>query len=394
MMLRANVREACRSLYAAQQRSLLALIGIVIGIGSVIAMISVGQIVQVEALKEFEELGTNILTIAVINREQRSAAARLALADALALPRQTRAIEAAAPMIRMYGAMRYAGKRLDNDGAIGVTAAIMDLDKLELAAGRFISDWDVQQRYGVVGAELAKRLRAAGARRVVGQQIKVDQRLYTIVGVLKPMAQGRRRANPNRAVYLPITTMMRDFPRHTIREITARIRPHIHYKQAEAEAQAHFRRVAPAAQIAVQSAEQLIESMQRQMRLFALLLGAIGSISLVVGGIGVMNVMLVSVVERRKEIGIRRALGARRGDIQLQFLIESLILSLLGGAFGLSLGVAMSYVVCRVGDWGFFVSPLALMLGVGVASGVGLFFGFYPARQAARLDPIAALRSE
>ena len=188
--------------------------------------------------------------------------------------------------------------------------------------------------------------------------------------------------------------MMRDFPRHSIREITARIRPHIHYQQAETEAQAHFRRVAPAAPIAVQSAEQLIESMQRQMRLFALLLGAIGSISLVVGGIGVINVMLVSVVERRKEIGIRRALGARRGDIQLQFLIESLILSLLGGAFGLSLGVAISYVVCQVGDWGFFVSPLALVLGVGVASGVGLFFGFYPERQAARLDPIAALRSE
>ena len=169
--------------------------------------------------------------------------------------------------------------------------------------------------------------------------------------------------------------------------------PNVPHTQATAAVQAYFRRVAPNLEVRVRSAKELIASMQRQTQLFALLLGAIGSISLIVGGIGVMNVMLVSVTERRKEIGIRRALGAKRGDIQLQFLIESLVLSLLGGVFGMGLGIGVAYGACQYGNWEFFVSTMALLLGVGVSSGVGLFFGFYPARQAARLDPITALRS-
>ena len=134
--------------------------------------------------------------------------------------------------------------------------------------------------------------------------------------------------------------------------------------------------------------------MYKQMRLFALLLGTVGGISLLVGGIGVMNIMLVSVTERRLEIGVRRALGARRADIQRQFLIESMILSLLGGVIGIALGVGASYAICRYTGWAFQVSFPAVGLGVGVASGAGVFFGFYPAYQAARLDPVVALRGK
>ena len=128
--------------------------------------------------------------------------------------------------------------------------------------------------------------------------------------------------------------------------------------------------------------------------MFALLLGAVGGIALLLGGIGVMNVMLVSVTERRVEIGIRRALGARRRDIQWQFLIESIILSLVGGGFGIALGIGASYVICRLSSWAFQVPVVAVVLGVGVAGAAGVFFGFYPAWQAARLDPIAALRGK
>ena len=142
------------------------------------------------------------------------------------------------------------------------------------------------------------------------------------------------------------------------------------------------------------SAEELIERMEKQMKLFTLLLGAVGSISLIVGGVGVMNVMLVSVTERRREIGIRRALGAKRGGIQSQFLIESMILSIIGGIFGIGLGVAASYVIAHFSKWEFLISYPAILLGFGVSSVVGIFFGFYPAHQAARLDPIAALRSD
>ena len=144
----------------------------------------------------------------------------------------------------------------------------------------------------------------------------------------------------------------------------------------------------------IDSPKTLIERMHDQMRLFTLLLGAVGGISLLVGGIGIMNVMLISITERRLEIGIRRALGARRRDIQGQFLIESIILSLLGGAMGLALGIGASYVICQFTNWTFVIPAMSIVLGVGVATAAGLFFGYYPAWQAARLDPIAALRGK
>ena len=134
--------------------------------------------------------------------------------------------------------------------------------------------------------------------------------------------------------------------------------------------------------------------MKKQMQMFTLLLGAIGSISLIVGGVGVMNVMLVSVSERKKEIGIRRAIGARQSDIQTQFLIESLVLCFVGGILGISVGIGASWVIAHVSHWQFIFSMVSVFLGVGVSVGVGIFFGFYPARQAARLSPIEALRAE
>ncbi|NCA91299.1 MAG: FtsX-like permease family protein, partial [Gammaproteobacteria bacterium] len=159
-----------------------------------------------------------------------------------------------------------------------------------------------------------------------------------------------------------------------------------------AQAQAYFQ--ARRQPVRARSPEEIIAQMEKQMRMFTLLAGAIGSISLIVGGIGVMNVMLVSVTERRREIGVRRALGARQGDIQQQFLVESVILSLLGGLFGILLGVGASWLTAYLAYWKFLLSLDAILLGVGVASAVGIFFGFYPARQAARLDPIQALRAD
>lgn len=146
--------------------------------------------------------------------------------------------------------------------------------------------------------------------------------------------------------------------------------------------------------VQVQTAEELIRQMQTQMRMFTLLIGVIGCISLIVGGVGVMNVMLVSVSERKKEIGIRRALGAQQQDIRNQFLAESVILCSVGGIIGIMIGIGASYIVARFFDWGFLISNIAVVLGVTVSFIAGVFFGFYPARQAARLNPIDALRAE
>ncbi len=172
----------------------------------------------------------------------------------------------------------------------------------------------------------------------------------------------------------------------------ARMSPNTDYRDATKQIQNWFRYRAPAAKVAVRSAEELIEHLHRQMRLYTLLLGTVGGIALLVGGIGVMNVMLVSVAERKAEIGIRRALGARRRDIQAQFLSEAMILSLLGGVAGAVLAILTTYGICRFTGWVFTVSVDGTVLGTVVAGGAGILFGLYPAHQAARLDPVAALQ--
>lgn len=303
-------------------------------------------------------------------------------------------IVAAAPWIRTNGQFSHAGKPIGDGPVLGVGASFAGLNKLRLASGRFISDLDFRRHYCVVGAGVARAMRRAGVEQVVGEPIKLMGRVFTVVGEEQPVAaQGLRTYNADRAVYLPITTAQRIFDDPEIRDVIARMRPDADHVAAAAAVRAHFRSQSPDLDVQVQSAQQLIEQMQRQSRLFTLLLGAVGAISLIVGGVGVMNVMLSSVTERRREIGIRRALGARRRDIQNQFLTESVILSLVGGVAGIALGTGASYGICSVTGWPFLVSPLAIVFGFGMASGVGVFFGFLPAYQAARLDPINALRA-
>ena len=386
--VRKNIKEAATSLYAAKQRSVIALLGIVIGIGSVIALLSIGFIYKQETLKRFEDLGTDTLNIR--NDSLREEAFRLN--DVIRLAAETSSISLAAPWLSSFETFTHNGREIGVGRAVGVTAAMADMRKLTLETGRFISDLDYRQFYCVVGAELAQAMRAMGVEDILGQRIKAKRRLYTVVGVLNDAPRGRD-LEPNRSVFVPITTAQRVFEVRKINYIFARMAPNTHYVAATADVVAYFQRKAPLLEIDVISAEELIEQIQEQMQLITLLLGVIGSIALIVGGVGVMNVMLVSVAERRQEIGLRRALGARRKDIETQFLIESLILSLLGGLLGIILGVASSYVICLFTGWDFSLYLPSIVFGVGVASGIGIFFGLYPAHRAARLDPITALRA-
>ena len=394
-LVRTDLKVAISSLAVFRQRGLLALIGIVFGVGSVIAMVSIGTIVKNEILKQFQDLGTDVLTIRVLTggAANRGTETGISLEAANGIAKLS-TIEAVAPYLKTSGDISLDGRKVEQVELIGTTAALADLSNLSVAHGRFISDLDFRRYYCVIGAKIAADLRGRNAGRIIGELVRAGDAIYTVVGVLQRTPRGQRGFQVDQSVIIPISTAQRAFGYSDIRTVTARMRPNVHYATATEQVEKYISRVSRRLQAVVRSAEALIQQMYQQMRLFTLLLGTTGGIALLVGGIGVMNVMLISVSDRRVEIGIRRALGALRRDIQWQFLIESLILSALGGALGIVLGVGASYVICYFVGWTFLVSTLAVVLGVGVTVAVGIFFGFYPAYMAARLDPITALRGE
>ena len=387
------MKEAVVSLLGSKQRSLLALVGIMIGIASVIAMLSVGAVARQQALEQFRDLGTDFLSIGPQEPDSESAFA-LRLSDALGLLQQTSSITAVAPWSQGQGEIIYAGRRIASAPILGVTGSFAELHNLRFERGRDISDMDFRRYYCVVGARIASSMRSEAADRLVGQAIRIRGHLCTIIGVAREAPRsGMLPVDIDRSVLVPFSTAQRMFPEAGIQQISARLSPDAHHTAATEEVHGYFRRHVPGLSVWVASARRLIEQMQRQMQTFALLLAAIGSISMVVGGIGVMNVMLVSVTERRREIGVRRALGARRFDIQSQFLTESIVLSLVGGVLGIALGTGSTWGFCQFVGWTFLMDPNAVAMGVAMSCCVGVFFGLQPAVQAARLDPIAALRA-
>ena len=398
--LTATLREAVRSLYGARLRTLLGLVGIMIGIASVITMISTGEIAKSQSRKQFEALGTDILSIRKSDEMPAAAGRRdsvIRLEDALALAHTLASVSVAVPRITKEGTITYLSKSLSYGSMQGVTNGFARVNKLEVVEGRFVSDMDTGRYFAVVGAEVARAMRGLGARAAIGEALDIDGRLYTVVGVLADAPETYAlpfEVAANHSVFVPITTVRRIDPYAEIRLIIARTAAGVHYSAAIRDVKNFFAERSPKLALEVESAEQVIEQMESQLGLMTLLLGAVGSISLIVGGIGVMNIMLISVAERRREIGVRRALGANRGDIQRQFLIEALILTLGGGIAGVVVGTGAAYGICQFFEWGFLLSPTSIIAGVGVSSAVGLFFGFQPAYQASRLDPIVALQGD
>ena len=394
-ILNANARQAVDSLARARLRTALGLVGIMIGISSVIAMVSLGEIAREQARRQFEALGTDILLVRAPSAAGGSEA--ISLADAVGLAEMVSSIAEAAPRISGHGAFRHAGRAVGQGSVQGVTSAFASVNRLSLQAGRFVSQLDANRHFCVVGAAVAGEMRRAGTQRIVGETVEINDILFTVVGVLDPRAENYvlpLLVEADKSVFVPIAAAGRVVDDPAIDVVVARSRAGVGYRSAVADIRSYFRGRAPDLQLDIVAAEELVARMEAQMGIFTLLLGAVGSISLIVGGIGIMNIMLVSVAERRREIAIRRALGARRRDIQSQFLIESVILTLAGGVLGVLLGLAATWAICRFAEWTFLVSGMSVASGLGTATAAGLFFGFQPARQAARLDPIAGLQAE
>ena len=390
-LLQVNFNEAFRSLWGARQRSLLALVGIVIGIGSVIGMVSIGTIVQQEAIRQFKDMGIDVITIRKGSGD--SGTREFIVQDVLKITEEKRSVTSVAPYMTS-GTELVMGRQKINMEEMGVTPSFFDINKLVVVKGRSVTELDDNRYFCVVGTELAAFLGKTGDGNVLGRQVTAEGRVFTVIGVLDKVAEGGLRPyGLNRAILMPITTAARTFRNPQINTIMARIAPQVNITQIKADVRDFFQKKGRGIPVEVISAEELIERMKKQMQMFSLLLGAIGSISLIVGGIGVMNVMLISVTERRSEIGLRRALGAQQSDIQSQFLIESVLLCLAGGIIGIIIGVGVSYLFAYFSKWQFIMSYASIALGFGVSTAVGVFCGFYPARTAAKLDPIKALRS-
>jgi len=390
-LLQINFQEAFRSLWSSRQRSLLALIGIVIGIGSVIAMVSIGTIVQQESIRQFKDMGIDIITIRKSFSE--GAQSEFKVDILMKLPQEKRHILEVAPYV-VSGTEIYRGREKFSMEQMGVTASFFSLNKLQIREGRLLSELDQNRYCCVIGVELADFLRKTGKSQLIGDQIMANDRAYTIMGVLAQSAEGGLRPyGINRGLLVPLSTAVRSFQNADINTVMARVDASVPTAQIKTDIQDYFQKKSRGTQVEITSAEELIERMKKQMQMFSLLLGAIGSIALIVGGIGVMNVMLISVTERRSEIGLRRALGAQQSDIQSQFLIESVILCIVGGLIGIVLGIGIAFLFAYISKWQFVMSYSSVILGFGVSTLVGVFCGFYPARTAARLDPIKALRS-
>ncbi len=390
----AQLREATSRLLATPQRSLLTLTGIAVGAGAVIALVTVGSIARNEAAEQFRTLGADVLSVHAFLLESNAAGARktgLAPSDAVDLARLS-AIRDAAPYRIQQGDLRLA---IQGDRPVSIVGATRDLARLhdlELETGRFLSPLDGYRPFAVIGADVADSLRGEVQEPAPGATFRTDDTVYTIIGVLKREPLGPGAIRPNETVFLPLGYATRKAAIKDLTGITLRIAPEVHYLTASAAVMDHFRRLEPRLEVRVDSPVLLIEQMEAQMRLFALLLGTVGGISLVLGGVGLMNAMLGAVREQRTEIGIRRAFGARQSDIRRQYLTQSGLLCLLGGLAGTVLGLGTTLVISQFAGWTWQLSGTGIALGLGAAGAVGMGFGFYPARQAARLDPIQVLR--
>lgn len=388
--LREIALEAFENLRAQGQRSLLALLGILIGTASIVAMLAIGRMAQLETLKLFKDMGVDMVQLhAMPAAGGIGALDRRTVED---LPAHASSVIAAAPLTTDRATV-VAGATSADLGVTAVTAALRPLMGLRIAQGRFIAPADDAALVAVIGPGAARTLSAPGAPVAVGARIRIDDYLYTVVGVLGPRPPTALDPTDfEDAVMIPLGGAGRILSAPAPSTAMVRLRP-------GSDVQLEGARVArllanPSATIQTISAQDIIRTANAQKAIHGRLLTAIGAISLLVGGIGVMNVMLMGVMERRREIGLRAAIGASPRDVQAMFLVEAAALAFVGGVAGLLFGVLAAFAVAAASHWSFSLPLYALPLGPGVAALVGLAFGLYPAVKASRLDPIEALRAE
>jgi putative ABC transport system permease protein len=404
-----SLRVALQSLQANKLRSGLTMLGIVIGVAAVISLVAAGTGAQAQVLERFQGLGANVLIVQPGRAFFRgvsqggASAQSLTLDDVEAIARLSRTVVAVAPEYSTSAQVVY-GSHNTRASIVGVTPEYAAVQNWQVDQGRFLDAQDVASRakVAVLGSSVAEDLFGNGLVNPIGKTIKINRQNYQVVGVLKSKgATGFQ--NQDERVFIPLTTAQVRFGgagNDTVHAINLQVASADKMGLAQAEVRAilrarHGLTASQEDDFTVFNQTQIVEMVEQTTQTFTVLLGSIAAVSLVVGGIGIMNIMLVSVTERTREIGIRKAVGARRRDILGQFLLEAVVLSVVGGLVGILAGYGAAQVISPLlGLRRALVTAESVILALAVSIGVGLFFGIYPANRAARLNPIEALRYE
>ena len=391
-------------------RSVLTALGIIIGVAAVIVMISVGAGAQKQVDDVIKKLGSNLVIVVPGTttsggaRGARGSRRTLTEDDAIAIQNEVPTVKVSAPTVRGSGQIIF-GNQNWSTVIRGVTPDYGQAREWEIADGRWFSNDEVRSaaKVALIGETVSESL--FGNDNPVGQIIRIKRVPFTVIGTLVGKGETPMGNDMDDVVFIPLTTAKK----RTLggRRVSGRLVGVVFVKSNSAEVVddtirdmtkllrlRHKIRPGQPNDFFVRNLSSILEARANSSRVMNLLLAAVASISLIVGGIGIMNIMLVSVTERTREIGLRMAVGAKGRDILLQFLIEAVTLSLIGGVIGIAFGLGGSYIIAMIGNSPAIVQPYSIFLAFGFAAAVGVFFGFYPARKAARLDPIEALRYE
>jgi putative ABC transport system permease protein len=405
-----SARVALRALRVNKLRSVLTMLGIIIGVAAVIAMVGIGAGAQARVAEQIQSLGSNLIIVlsgsTTAGGIRGGQGTRLTITedDAAAIAREVPAVQASAPSMRgsaqvVYGNLNWA------TGIQGVTHDYFEAREWNAVAGRLLTPEDLAgaQKVALLGQTTAQNL--FGDSDPLGQIIRVKKVPFTVIGVLDRKGQNSWGQDQDDIVMIPLSTAKKKVlgvsqaNARSVGAISIKIRASEVMAEGETQIRELLRqrhRLQPYQEddFTLRNLSEILQTQEQASQVMTYLLLAIASVSLLVGGIGIMNIMLVSVTERTREIGLRMAVGARGRDILMQFLVEAVTLSLIGGLIGIVAGLITSKVISDFAEWRTDIAPESVAIAFGFAAAVGVFFGFYPARKAARLDPIEALRYE
>jgi putative ABC transport system permease protein len=414
MHLRETLDLSITGLTSHKLRTFLTMLGIIFGVAAVIAMLSIGEGAKQEALDQISQMGIHNIIVqhwdpneddGGEDSEDDNRSEGLTRSDADAIEEICPLAEIVSPQRELKTKARFGSTRLQTM-LVGTAPNYLDVLNAELGEGVFITDDDITnaRRVCVLGSDAKRKL--FYVEEALGKQIKLQSQWFTVVGILedKGAAGGKiggvlEVRNTDEDIYVPLTTLLKRFKWDVgdaeLTQITVKVSNAGRLQEAANILRSMIkRRHRGVEDFKIAIPEELLRQSQRTQQIFNIVMGCIAGISLVVGGIGIMNIMLASVLERTREIGIRRALGARRADVLAQFLTEAVMVSLIGGVIGIMLGFSMTKVITLYAHWKTIVQPWTIILSFGVAAAIGVGFGYYPARKAALLNPIDALRYE